>query len=79
MSRLTLISVLNIGLLIIIFTLLLVAIWAWNAQWLLTAGVASLIWWGLDSIGMGPYRTQLKQLQAENYAYQRQLNEFTDD
>ena len=79
MSRLTLISVLNIGLLIIIFTLLLVAIWAWNAQWLLTAGVASLIWWGLDSIGMDSYRTQLKQLQAENYAYQRQLNEFTDD
>jgi len=75
MRGLTLIRVLNIGLLIIIIIMLLLAIWAWNVQWLLTAGVFSLIWWGLDNIGMDPYRAQLKQLQAENDAYQRQLFE----
>ena len=44
MRGLTLIRVLNIGLLIIIIIMLLLAIWAWNVQWLLTADVFSLIW-----------------------------------
>ena len=88
----TIFRVLNVGLMAVIFAFLLAAIWLWSAQWLLTAGVVSLIWWALDAITEQQAQDHIDQPEAvtrhlreelDAYkvqldAYKVQLNEYQD-